>query len=71
MEKNLSFTFNLDIGDSITSIMSSAGIETIVGNLPKQKTFIVSSIFESGLVDFDNNIAFINLDTLEEFFNLR
>jgi lipoprotein-releasing system permease protein len=29
--------------------------------LPKQKTFLVSSIFESGLADFDNNIAFINL----------
>ena len=67
--KELSFTFNLDVGDSVT-LMSSAGMETIVGNLPKQKTFIVSSIFESGLVDFDNNIAFINLETLEEFFNL-
>jgi lipoprotein-releasing system permease protein len=51
--------------------MSSAGIQTIVGNLPKQKTFIVSSIFESGLADFDNNIAFVNLETLEEFFNLK
>ena len=50
--------------------MSSAGVETIIGNLPKQKTFLVSSIFESGLFDFDNNIAFINLKTLEEFFNL-
>ena len=67
--KELSFTLNLDIGDDIT-IMSSTGIETIIGNIPKQKTFTVISIFESGLVDFDNNIAFINLSTLEEFFNL-
>jgi len=51
--------------------MSSSGIETIIGNIPKQKTFTVVSIFESGLVDFDNNIAFINLSTLEEFFNLN
>jgi len=68
--KELSFTLNLDIGDDIT-IMSSSGIETIIGNIPKQKTFTVVSIFESGLVDFDNNIAFINLSTLEEFFNLN
>ena len=68
--KELSFTLNLDIGDSIT-LMSSAGMETIIGNLPKQKTFLVSSIFESGMVEFDNNIAFINLKTLEDFFNLR
>ena len=68
--KELSFTLDLNIGDSVT-LMSSSGIETIIGNLPKQKTFLVSSIFESGLVDFDNNIAFINLETLEEFFNLN
>ena len=67
--KELSFTLNLEVGDSIT-VMSSVGVETIIGNLPKQKTFIVSSIFESGLVDFDNNVVFINLQTLEEFFNL-
>ena len=67
--KELSFTLNLDIGDSVT-LMSSAGVETIIGNLPKQKTFFISSIFESGMVEFDNNIAFVNLNTLEEFFNL-
>tara|TARA_A100001035_G_scaffold263863_1_gene244719 strand:+ start:222 stop:1451 length:1230 start_codon:yes stop_codon:yes gene_type:complete len=68
--KELSFTLDLKIGDSVT-LMSSAGMQTIIGNIPKQKTFIVSSIFESGLADFDNNIAFINLVTLEEFFNLN
>ncbi len=67
--RELSFNLDLEIGDYIT-IMSSSGIETIVGNLPKQKTFIVSSIFDSGLADFDNNIIFLNLETLEEFTNL-
>ena len=67
--KELSFTLGLKIGDDLT-IMSSAGVETIIGNLPKKKTFTVISLFESGLADFDNNVAFINLDTLDEFFNL-
>ena len=67
--KELSFTLNLDVGDSVT-LMSSAGVETIIGNLPKQKTFLVSSIFESGMAEFDNNVAFINLKTLEDFFGL-
>ncbi len=67
--KELSFNLDLDIGDNVT-IMSSSGVETIIGKLPKQKTFIVTSIFESGLVDFDNNVIFLNLDTLEEFSNL-
>ena len=67
--KELSFNLDLDIGDSIT-LMSSSGVETIIGNLPKQKKFIITSIFESGLADFDNNIIFLNLNTLEEFSNL-
>ncbi len=67
--KELSFTLDLNVGDSVT-LMSSAGVETIIGNLPRQKTFLVSSIFESGMAEFDNNIAFINLETLEDFFNL-
>ncbi len=67
--KELSFTLNLDIGDNVT-LMSSVGIETIIGSLPKQKTFLISSIFESGMAEFDNSIAFVNLKTLEQFFNL-
>ena len=65
--KELSFTLNLKLGDKLT-IMSPVGIETIIGSLPKQKTFIINSIFDSGLADFDRNIAFINLETLEKFF---
>ena len=68
--KELSFNLGLNIGDSV-SIMSSVGIETIIGNLPKQETFIISSIFDSGMADFDANIAFINLNRLENFFNLE
>jgi lipoprotein-releasing system permease protein len=63
----LRFSLDLQIGDEIT-LMSPSGVETIIGNLPKQKTFIITSVFNSGLADFDNNIAFINLSTLEEFF---
>ncbi|MDB4193759.1 ABC transporter permease [Candidatus Pelagibacter sp.] len=68
--KELSFTLDLSVGDKV-SIMSPVGIETIIGSLPRQETFIISSIFDSGLADFDANIAFINLDTLENFFNLK
>jgi lipoprotein-releasing system permease protein len=67
--RELSFNLDLNIGDNIT-LMSSSGVETIIGNLPKQKTFMVTSIFESGLAEFDNNVIFLNLNTLEEFSNL-
>ena len=68
--KELSFDLNLKIGDKIM-IMSSAGIQTIIGDLPKQQIFIINSIFDSGLADFDRNISFINIKTLENFFNLN
>ena len=35
----LSFSLGLKIGDKIT-IMSPSGVETIIGSMPKQKTFI-------------------------------
>ncbi len=66
----LSFSLNLKIGDEIT-ILSPSGVQTIIGSMPKQKTFIVTSIFNSGLAEFDNNIALINLSTLEDFFGFK
>ena len=68
--KELSFDLNLEVGDKIM-IMSSTGIRTIIGDLPKQQIFIVSSIFDSGLADFDRNISFINISTLENLFDLN
>ena len=66
--KDLSFNLNVDIGDTIT-VMSPAGIQTLVGTLPKQENFKITSIFDSGLSDYNENIAYINLQTLESFFN--
>ncbi len=66
--KELSINLNVDIGDTIT-VMSPEGIQTLVGKLPKQENFKIVSIFDSGLSDFNENIAYINLETLESFFN--
>ena len=66
--KELSFSLNLEIGDNVV-LMSPSSLDTIIGSLPRQKSFIITSIFDSGLADFDNNVAFINLSSLEEFFN--
>ena len=66
--KDLSINFNLDIGDKIT-IMSPAGVQTLVGNLPKQEIFKITSIFDSGLSDYNENVAYINLKTLENLFD--
>jgi len=66
--RELSFNLDLDVGASVT-LMSPSGVQTIVGTLPKQESFKVTSIFDSGLADFNENVAYINLNTLESFFD--
>ena len=66
----LSFDYNINIGDKLL-IMSPSGEETILGNLPKQETYIVDSIFDSEIAEFDRSVAFINLNNLENLFNLK
>jgi len=68
--KELSFNYDIKVGDKVL-IMSPNGVQTIVGNLPKQETYIVDSIFDSEIADFDQNVAFINLNDLEDFFDLK
>ena len=67
--KELSYIINAKIGDKIV-IMSPFGINTIVGSLPKQEAYIVDSIFDSGLIEFDQSVAFLNIRDIEELFNL-
>ncbi len=66
--RELSFNLNLDVGETVT-LMSPSGVQTIVGSLPKQELFVVTSIFDSGLASFNENVAYINLNTLENFFD--
>jgi len=68
--KELSFNYDIKVGDRVL-IMSPTGVQTIVGNLPKQKTYIVDSIFDSEIADFDQNVAFVNLNDLENLFDLK
>ncbi len=66
--RDLSNTLGLDIGDEV-SITSPSGVQTLIGSLPKQTSFLIISIFESGLSEYDENVAYINLKSLEEFFD--
>ena len=68
--KELGFDLDIKVGDKIL-IMSPIGEETIIGNLPKQEIFEISGFFESGLVDFDRNVAFMSINNLENLLNLN
>ena len=63
----LAFNLDLKVGDKI-NLMSSAFVATPFGGLPKQETFIVAGIFNTGFYEFDQNFVFLNLsDTLSIF----
>ena len=68
--KELSFNYDIKVGDKVL-IMAPNGVQTIIGNFPKQESYIVDSIFDSEIADFDQNVAFINLNDLENFFDLE
>ena len=57
----LSFNLNIVTGDKI-NIMSSAFVSTPIGDVPKEETFKVAGIFNSGFYEFDQNLIFINLE---------
>ena len=56
--KDLSISLNLIVGDKIT-VMSTSSLDTPFGEIPKQETFVISSVFSSGLAEFDHNIIFM------------
>ena len=63
----LAFDLNLKIGDSL-NVMSSAFVATPLGSLPKQENFKVTGIFNTGFLEFDKNIIFLNIqDALSIF----
>ena len=62
--------FNLDLkeGDNI-NLMSSAFVATPLGSLPKQETFEIAGIFNTGFVEFDQNIIFLNIEDALSIFD--
>jgi len=62
--------FNLDLKEGdYTSLMSSAFVATPMGNLPKQENFKIAGIFNTGFIEFDQNIIFLNVNDALSIFD--
>ena len=70
ISREMGYDLDLELGDKLSLLFSSFE-ETLIGSLPKQKTFQIISFFNSGFNDFDKNIAFINIEDLENELNLK
>ena len=64
----LAFNLDLNEGDKI-NLMSSAFVATPLGSLPKQENFNVAGIFNTGFVEFDQNIIFLTTEDALSIFD--
>tara|TARA_B100000941_G_C28469382_1_gene535501 strand:+ start:180 stop:1412 length:1233 start_codon:yes stop_codon:yes gene_type:complete len=64
----LAFNFKLKKDDTI-NLMTSSFVGTPIGNLPKQENFKVAGIFNTGFIEFDQNVIFINIEDALSIFN--
>ena len=67
--KELAISLGLVLGDEIT-LMSTSNIQTPIGNLPLQEKFILSSIFSTGLAEFDQTVIFMPFKNANSLFEL-
>jgi lipoprotein-releasing system permease protein len=64
----LATILNTGIGDSVTLIAPSRNSIGLL--MPRSKTFTVTGIFNAGLNEYNNNLAFIHLNDAQELFSL-
>jgi len=64
----MAFNLNLKIDDNL-SLMSSSFVSTPLGTLPKQENFKVAGIFNTGFLEFDQSIVFLNIEDALSLFD--
>jgi lipoprotein-releasing system permease protein len=67
---DLAFKLGVGVGDVVT-VLTSAMRLTPTGLAPKQKTFLVTGIFVTGLYEFDSATALIPLPIAQKLFGLK
>ena len=67
--KELALSLDIVIGEEIT-LMSTSNLQTPFGNLPLQEKFTISSVFSTGLADFDQNVIFMPFENSNSLFEL-
>ena len=68
--KQLAIELDLVVGDKI-NLLSSSFIDTPFGGIPKQDSYLIKAIFNSGFFEFDQSVVFFNLEETLSFFNIN
>lgn len=64
---NIAKSLNLNIGDKL-KIISADISETILGSIPRIKTYTVGAIFDSGMYEYDSSTIFMNFSMAQIHF---
>ena len=67
---NIAKSLNLNIGDQF-KIISADINETILGSIPRIKTYKVGAIFESGMYEYDSSTIFMNFNMAQIHFKYK
>lgn len=68
--KELARRNGLQVGDVVSMVSPSSRI-TPMGLIPKMKIFQVAGVFESGMYEYDANLAFISIPAAQNFFSMQ
>jgi lipoprotein-releasing system permease protein len=58
---------NLKVGDAL-KLISAETSETIIGTIPRIKTYKIAGVFESGMYEYDSTTIFMNFDMAQIHF---
>jgi lipoprotein-releasing system permease protein len=63
-------SMRLDVGDEL-KIISSETNDTILGSIPRIKTYKIGGVFESGMYEYDSSTVFMNFNAAQIHFRYK
>ena len=65
--RRLATKLGLSVGDQIT-LVSPRGNTTVMGTVPRVKSFPIAGLFEVGMYEYDSSFVYLPLDQAQQFF---
>jgi lipoprotein-releasing system permease protein len=65
----LASQLGVGVGGSVT-LVSPSGNTTVMGTVPRMKTYRIAALFEVGMYEYDNGFIYMPLDAAQRFFRL-
>ena len=67
--KNMADHFHLSVGDKLV-LIAPKGKTTPFGTIPRSQAFIIGSIFDVGMYEYNSNFVFMPLEAAQVFFDM-